>query len=115
MQNSSTNNIGDERQQDRQINIIVQNSSTNNLSENNSNQNNNANARKNPGLAFILAFLFGPLGLLYADSGCAAISFFLISCVILLLSFIPVLGLMVFPILIVIWIVSIIWALKACK
>lgn len=59
---------------------------------------------KSTGVAFILAFLLGPLGLLYATIT-GGIVMFLISCVMFFL--LPVVG----PI--ICWVVCIIWALMA--
>jgi hypothetical protein len=60
--------------------------------------------QKSVGLAFLLAFLFGPLGLLY----CSVVGA-------LLLMVLGVLSFLVLPVfgLVVIWIISIIWAVVA--
>ena len=58
--------------------------------------------QKSAGVAFILAFLFGPLGLFYASVPGGFIM--------LLVSFI---GILFFPLLFIAWIGSIIWAVVA--
>ena len=71
--------------------------------------------KKNVGLAFILTFLLGPLGIFYSSSGCFTIVFFLISCVMLFFSFIPLYGVVFWPILVIIWVISMIWGVLAAR
>ena len=60
--------------------------------------------KKSTGVAFLLAFLFGPLGLLYASPVGGIVLFFV---GIISFFFLPVIG------FILIWIISIIWAVVA--